>query len=83
MIDSWTKTTQITNELSISTKEKFEKLSSRVTELEKRSHDYALKTDLEKAQNEIKTIQEQVAGLQKGMQDQKKWVTNELANIAK
>lgn len=48
MIDQWNQTTQITNSLQVSIKEKFEKVETRVSHLEKKSSDYALKTDLEK-----------------------------------
>lgn len=48
MVDQWNKTTEITNEHVTSTKEKFEKLQLRVSELEKKSGDFALKVDLDK-----------------------------------
>jgi predicted type IV restriction endonuclease len=57
MMDTWNKTTEITNELSITTKERLEKITIRVCELEKKSGDYALKTDLEKTQADVNSLQ--------------------------
>jgi hypothetical protein len=60
MIDQWNKTTEITNELSKTFKERIERITLRVTELEKKSADYAMKFELDKTNGDLKEVDEKV-----------------------
>jgi hypothetical protein len=67
----------------MTSKESFQKHNLRITELEKRSADYASKSEFEKTAGEVKILKESFENLMKQLIDHKKWTATEVTSINK
>lgn len=86
MIDAWNDNLKITHELKTTVKlidERVEKNNHRVSLLEKKIFDFALKSDVEKVKQEVGILGDHLDKLSDKVSELKKWTQNEMITVMK